>query len=90
MAYTYGGDETDPQSDMNIYLDGTAVDDGDATSGTYVSMEDTAVNVYVGGDNGSGWWEGEIAWIGIVGRGLTSAEVATLKALTNSHYGLSL
>lgn len=60
---TYGGDETNPDADIAIYLDTVRVDIGDLTGGgAYVAMENLTSVVAIGSGSGGGnFHNGKIA-----------------------------
>lgn len=85
VVATYDGTAATP--DVNLYVDGAAVNDGStAESGSYVAMENTAspLTVACGGVTATPTTEfhGRIALPFVTGKELTAAEVAALYALT--------
>jgi hypothetical protein len=69
-------DGSDVVGGIDIYLNGTAVDDTNITNGTYVTMESLSVDINIGSlDNQTKFLEGQIDEVKIYSRALTSAEV---------------
>jgi len=60
---TYGGDESDPNASITLYINGVSVGDADvSTAGIYDSMEDTdAIIGFAQNSNNGSRWNGAIA-----------------------------
>ena len=84
VVATYDGTQTAP--DVNLYVDGTAVNDGSTTeSGSYVAMEDAAAPLTVGCSGVTATpvaeFHGRIALPFVTGKELSAAEVAEITTL---------
>jgi len=88
----YDGGETAP--DLDLYVNGTAVNDGSTTEGnTYTAMEDTAAPLTVGCSGVTATpvaeFHGRIALPFICGKQLSAAEVQTLYGYTAPMVGVA-
>ena len=77
VACTYSGDESDPMAGIDLYIDGTAVDDQDYTNtGTYAGMERKTANLIIGAQQtNSKYSNGKIDDLCIYSKELSEAEV---------------
>ena len=96
ITMTYGGDESDPPADMNIYDGDIAVDNARTSAGpggsSYTAMEDTSADLSIANRDPASpaFFPGSVAWMGIVGKELTVDEIDSLISLTNGFSDLSL
>jgi len=72
LTGTYDGSKT--ASGVNLYLNGSDVDDADSTSGTYDAMESTSKEVKIG-RYGATYLDGKIDDVRIYNKELTATEV---------------
>ena len=82
---------------INIYRDAVALDDADASSGTYVAMENTAAVLSIGHNLSAAatpvaenFWDGDMALIGIARKALSVEELWLMKSLINSYFDMAL
>lgn len=77
LACTYSGDESDPMAGIDLYIDGTAVDDQDNTNtGTYSGMERKTANLIIGAaQTNSKYSNGKIDDLCIYSKELSATEV---------------
>ena len=82
---------------INVQVNAVALDDADSASGTYVAMNNTTAVLSIGHNLSAasspvaeGFWDGDMACIGIARKALSIEELWIIKSLFNSYYDLSL
>jgi len=95
LCATYDG--SGANTGIKIYVNGTQRDDADSSSGTYVAMEGTgpilsiAHNLSASGTPvAEGFWDGDMALIGLCRKQLSTEDIWALKGLVNGFFNLSL
>lgn len=77
VVMTY--DATEASSGINLYLDGSDVDNGDSQSGSYSAMHNSAGNVYIAHDDEDNTYaNGKIDNVMLFDKELSSAEVTAI------------
>tara|TARA_Y100000034_G_scaffold127804_1_gene181291 strand:+ start:11 stop:847 length:837 start_codon:yes stop_codon:yes gene_type:complete len=82
---------------INVQVDAVVLDDADSSSGTYVAMENTTAVLSIAHNLSAastpvaeGFWDGDMACIGICRSALSIETLWAIKKLFNSYYDLSL
>jgi hypothetical protein len=82
---------------INVQVDAVVLDDADSSSGTYVAMENTTAVLSIAHNLSAastpvaeGFWDGDMASIGICRSALSIETLWAIKKLFNSYYDLSL
>jgi hypothetical protein len=92
LAATYSGSTL--VGGISIYKDAVVVDDNnsDATTGSYIAMEDTAALMTIGArfSTPERFYNGKMFLAAVTARELDAADLWAIKALVNAFYGLSL
>ena len=84
LVAVYGGDETNPAADIDIYINGVATDDADVTNSPtgYTAMENSTARLVIGAEDNSGAsaipFNGSIDDARIYNRALSPTEVMAL------------
>lgn len=85
VAGTYDGGTSN--SGIKLYINGSQVDDANATNGTFVSVEDTAQAVHIGLRNDM-YSDGKIDDVMIFNTELSAAQIKSIYEQTRGRYGV--
>jgi hypothetical protein len=79
IVCTYNGDNTNPSAGIKIYVNGVRSDTTSTTNGSYTAMENTAVNVWLGGQySTSNLLDGSIDDLRVYSGELTQTDVSAI------------
>lgn len=77
-------------NDMTVFDNASVAASSATNQATYTAMSDTTSNVNIGGRNGALFFSGSAGFTLLTAKILSAADHATIKALANTYYGLSL